>query len=158
MNDREIKEILTTLELMAETENLIAELYKTYGETWKENEKFWFSISNDEKRHSEYIKKIAEIIEKRPENFQKYRPFNPTVVKTVQQGIINNIKRVKTKEISERYALGIAYDIEKSLIEMKYFEIVKTNDLEYKKLMESVIEDTKKHISKVESKLKNVSE
>lgn len=78
----EIKEILTTLELMAETENLIAELYKTCGETWKENEEFWFSISNDEKRHSEYIKKIADIIEKKPENFQKYRPFNPTVVKT----------------------------------------------------------------------------
>lgn len=57
----EIKEILTTLELMAETENLIAEYIKPVEKHGKKMKNFGFLFQLDSKKSEEKI--LKEIME-----------------------------------------------------------------------------------------------
>jgi len=52
------------------------------------------------------------------------------------------IKRMTAGEYSYEKILVIAMDIEKSVLEAHYSEIVKTNDVEYQMLMEKVLGET----------------
>ena len=141
----DLKWILEVLTAMAETEQIIGEFYKECGELSKEASEFWKGISNAEIRHSANIKTMIEIISTKPERFEKGRPFNIFAVKTFNDGVQNYINRLKNGEIEKDKAFFIARDIEQSLLENRYGEIVKTDDIEFKTLIGEIVSETEEH-------------
>lgn len=150
---RNLEGLLATLKLMEETEILIAEFYEACGDKWKEDSQFWLSLAAEERRHAEYIRKITEMIKGRMEKFEFYRPFNPAAIKTVNRGLIENRDKVRRGEISKKNAFAIAYDIERSLLESRYPEIVRTEDIEYNTFMAQVMKETRDHMKRIEEML-----
>ncbi len=158
MRPRDLESILDVLKDMAECELTVAEFYRTCAQIWEEDKEFWLTLERQENIHAQNIDRMAEIISKEHECFESYRPFNPAAMKTMISGIENNIRRLKSGEISKNNVLFIARDIEQSLIEARYDEIVKTNDIEYQNLVKKIVTQTLDHkgiIDKKTAKVKN---
>lgn len=149
----ELQGIIEVLKQMALFETKIAELYGICASTWKEDAEFWLSIWKDELRHSRHIEQMMDIIQKKPENFQSGRPFNVHALATVVKDIEEKIGKVKKGEITKDQLLFIAQSYEQGYIEDRYTEIVKTDDVEYKTLMQEVVNDTYQHKDKIISQI-----
>jgi rubrerythrin len=148
--------ILELLKFMVENELVIGELYKTCGEKWKDDEGFWMNIYEDENKHAQYINRMIGIISNRPERFEKGRPFNIFAIKTVISGVQDKIQKTKKGGIPKNNALFIARDLEQAMIEDKYGEIVKTDDVEFKSLVQEIVNDTNAHKTKINQKIAEV--
>jgi rubrerythrin len=141
----DLKGILEVLTAMAETEQIISQFYEACSKLSQDSSAFWNGISKAEIRHSENIKKMIEIITTKPERFEKGRPFNIFAIKTFNDGVKNYLNRLKSGEIDADRACFIARDIEHSLLESRYSDIVKTDDIEFKTLIGEIISDTEEH-------------
>jgi len=149
-----ISVMLKTLEMMAELEMNISEFYKCAGEIWKEDSGFWEGLAQVEVSHAEGIKKIIDILSRRPQEFELGRPVNAAAVNTAISGIKINIEKLRKGRIDRIQVLFISRDIEQSLLESRYTEILKTKDTEYQKLISEIASQTESHkkmlINKIE--------
>jgi hypothetical protein len=152
-----LEELLELLKIMAQFEISISILYKLCSGKWREDADFWLSINKDEIKHSENVKKMADILKKRIGSgaiFKYNRPFTINSVQNAINNVMQTIERVKKEELSPQKILSIAWDIENSALERKYSEIVKTDDIEYQTLSATIDEETQMHRNKIEAKLK----
>lgn len=152
----DLKNILDVLKTMAEAELTVAEFYRECAQIWKEEEEFWKHLETSEVYHAKDMNKMAEIISKKMESFEKYRPFNIVAIRTFILGVNTNIQRLKKGEIPKNNSLFIARDIEQSLLERKYDEIVKTSDVEYQTLAKKIVSQTLEHEELINNKIKEV--
>ena len=148
-----LEELQEALKIMAQLETAVSILYKICAKKWEEDGDFWLSLSNDEIKHSENVKKLADIITNSETTFLHNRPFTANSVQSAINGIMKTIERLKSEDISKKKMLSIALDIENSMLERKYSEIVKTNDIEYQTISKIIDEETKTHRDKIKQKL-----
>lgn len=139
------KNISILLEILAQLEEVISELYKTAGDLWEDDKDFWSALAQAETSHAEYIKKMADILSSKPREFEIGRPLTAAGIKTVISGVQNNIGKLKRGEINKKQMLFISRDIEQSLLESKYTEILKTKDADYQALVYDVATQTEGH-------------
>lgn len=140
-----LQNLTDVMKVMAETERLIAELYRACAEIWVEDRVFWLETVAAEEKHADNIETMAGLIADRPERFELGRPFNPMAIQTIKTGLESNLERLKKGEITREKMLHLARDIEASVIEKSYGEIVGTKDLEYKTLVKEIITETVSH-------------
>jgi hypothetical protein len=150
-----VKEIFRVLDWMINLELTISELYQSCAEVWPEEKDFWSVLAQAELQHVANIKKMVDIVAKKPKAFQKGRPFTTAGVNTALSGLKDNIQKIKNGEITKTRALFIAWDFEESLLEFKYGEIVKTNDIEYCGLLDEIVSQTVVHRNYINGKIKN---
>lgn len=149
VSTHDLSNILETLLLMEEMESAVSAFYKECAAKWPLNSEFWISLANEELRHKTNIEKMRSIVSGYPQDFEKGRPFNMVATKTIINGIVQNTNKVKMEEITEHTALSIALDIEKSFIESRYMEILKTDSPEYTALVSEVSRETQQHRSRI---------
>jgi hypothetical protein len=154
----EIAGILEVLKQMSMFETKLAELYSTCASMWQEDCQFWLDIWRDELSHALYINNIIEIIANKPGIFEKGLPFNVLEVQTIISSIISTIEQINKGEITKDKLLLIANNLEVGFIENKYSEIVRTDDMEYKMLIQKVVDDTRKHKDKITQKIKETTQ
>lgn len=142
------------MKMMAETERLIAELYRTCAEIWVEDGDFWRETAAAEERHAHNIETMAGIMAARPERFELGRLFNPMAIKTIKTGLEGNLERLKKGDITREKMLHLARDIEASVIEKSYNDIVRTKDLEFQTLVREIVDETVSHRNKFEERVR----
>lgn len=148
-----LQNILQVLTAFEKAELIMAGFYGVCAGKWPETKKFWRDIQSDEINHARTIKKLAAMINSKPDRFQAGRPFNPVAINTFINGIRANVERVRAGSISMANALFIARDIERSVIESKYGELVKTDDIEYNDAMSAIVKETQDHMSRFEGEI-----
>lgn len=156
MKTHNINELLQILEAMRQAELAMSVLYKICAKKWGEDSEFWLNLSKDEIHHSENVKMLSIIIQEKigtQVNFQPFRPFTLNSVQSFISGTMDSAERVRHDKISKKSALAIALDVERSAIERKYAELVKTDDIEYKTISTSIDNETQIHRDKIEKKL-----
>jgi hypothetical protein len=134
-----------TLDMMAEFEQIISEFYKCAGDLWEEDSEFWAGLAQAEVTHAEHIRKMTGILNKKPQEFELGRPLNMVAINTAISGVRNNIQRLKNGEFNKKQTLFISRDIEQSIIESKYAEILKTRNIEYQQLISEIAFQTEMH-------------
>jgi hypothetical protein len=153
MDKADIEKLNKTMDSMAEYEMLLSDLYHKCAEAWPKDREFWLDIAGQEDHHAENIRKMQEIINQKLSHFEADRPLNPIAINTAIAYIKDIIKRLTAGQYSYERILNITLDIEKSVLETHYSEIVKTDDVEYQTLMKSILEETHAHKSKIQQKL-----
>lgn len=133
------------LETMAELELTISEFYKCAGDLWKEDSGFWTGLAQVEVFHAESMKMIISIISRKPQEFESGRPVNTAAINTAISGVKRNIEKLKNGQLNRKQVLFIARDIEQSLLESRYAEILKTKDAECLKLISEIESQTDSH-------------
>jgi hypothetical protein len=153
----ELSGIIAALRRMAMFEMTLAELYSLCASTWEEDREFWLDIWKDEIKHAQYVSRIIEIVSKKPEGFEKGRPFNVFTVETTVSDIRNKIEMTKKGDFPKNNLLFIARDLENGYLEERYGEIVSTDNIEYNSLMQRAVTDTREHKDKIVQKIKETT-
>ena len=153
----DLKGIMDVLGYMEQTETVVADYYHACGEVFTRHQGFWFGIAEQEEKHAVFIERMKIIIEKKPEYFEKGRPFNIMAAQTLIKGVGNNAVKVRAGQLPLVNALAIARDNEQAFMEAKYNEVVKTDDTEYQTLVNEIVADTiahKAHIDRMFAELR----
>ena len=150
---KDSKAILDAMKVMKEFELTVAELYRTCNSLWPEDDALWKNLEQAEMRHAETVDKMISILSERPDFFEPNRLFKPAAVRTSILGIRGDIERLKRREIPKNKILFIARDLEQSVIESKYFEVVKGRDVEYQNMIEEMRIDTMAHRDELNKKI-----
>ena len=145
MLQKELKRTLDTLGIMKELEMTVGQLYRTCGETWAEDKEFWSRMEQAELKHARNIDDMIKIMQERPESFELGHPFRRSTVHIFISSVRSNIERLEKQDIAKDKILFVARDIEESLLESKYGEIVRSSDIEFQTLMKQIVFDTKTH-------------
>jgi rubrerythrin len=149
----DIANILKVMDLMANLELKIAEFYRECGASRPTEKELWSSLERDEMGHAQMIRKMAEIFLHRPEQFEGNRPFNVISVSVAWAGVQNHLRALKEGRLRGRNLLFIARDIEKALLEAKPGEILKSRDVEYQNLFQTMVSQTQTHQRTLENKI-----
>lgn len=145
MSSADIKKITEVLEAMIQYELFLSDFYQHCADRWTEDQELWDNLVLAEIRHADNIKKMKDIIIKKQEGFAIGRPFNLIALNTAAAGLKDNTRRLTLGELSREKTLFIAKDIEQSVLESNYGEIVKTADVEYNTLMKAILSQTHEH-------------
>lgn len=154
MREDAFNDLQVVLNRMAEYELALAELYRTCSQTWPDNKYFWILLERAEVKHSEYLNKIIQMVMEKPEVFELGHPFKPAAIQIAILGLQGNLQRLKNKEITEKNMLFISRDIEQSILEKHYGEIVRSNNIEFHSLINEIISDTLAHREFLNDKIK----
>jgi hypothetical protein len=153
---RDPKEIQRIMGMMAEMETKISEFYRQCGDFWKQEKDFWASLEKEEVSHAQFVRKMTDIFLSRPERFEESRPFNPVSISVALAGIQNNLQKLKEGQLQGLHLLFIARDMEQSLLETKWAELLKSKDMEYQNLLRTIESQTHSHKRKLEEKIEEV--
>lgn len=145
MTPRTIQDVFHVMNDMAALELALAELYQACSEQFPEDKNFWLAIRNQEELHATLIKELIELVSAHPQEFNFGRPFNSVAIKTTLSSVQNYTESVRKGLLERKRALFMARDIEQSVLEAKYSEIVTTDNVEFRKVIERISKDTLAH-------------
>lgn len=147
---------LEALRLIAELELALADFYQACAAEEGETQSLWQSLEQEERHHAENIHRMEDIIAARPAEFAPRRPFNTAAVQTFISYVRATAERVRSGELSRAdstHLLTLARDMEQSVLESKYSEILQTTDVEYQGLMRQIVAETVAHKGKIVARL-----
>lgn len=145
MTTRTIQDVFQVMNDMVSLELALADLYQACSEQFPQDQNFWLAIKHQEELHAKLIKELAELISTHPHEFKFGRPFNSAAIKTTLASITNYADSVRKGLLERKRALFMARDVENSVLEAKYGEIVSTDNVEFKKIIERINKDTLSH-------------
>ncbi len=138
---------------MAQLECAVAEFYKAGGERWEEEKEFWFNCAIEESNHAKNLREMANVLSNQPERFQMGRPFNVLAVQTALAGVKAGLAKLESGGLTLDEALYKALDIEKSILESKSGEILRTHDIQYQNRLKGILTQTDAHKNRMEKKI-----
>ena len=101
---------------------------------------------------------MIKILSERPECFEFGYPFKPPAIKTFISGIKSNIQKLRSGKLPKDRISYVARDIEGSILESKYMEIIRTNEPEFQTLVKQIVSDTMTHKEWLDQKMKQADE
>lgn len=150
MNNQLVQNILRVLAGLEQLEKNVAQLYELAAQKWPVDADIWTGLSGDEIKHADCLKSMAAILEKNPGYFEAGRPINIAAVNSSMAWISKAIDDITADKFDYRKMIFFARDIEQSILESKYSEILKTNNAEYNKLAKQVVGETVSHKKKID--------
>ena len=143
------KKEMDAAELLATHEEAIGGLYQAYAKLFPDHESFWFGLAGEEAEHARWIRDLTAKAKAGSAHLDEKR-FRTEAIKTSLDYIRNLTAQASSGNIELTDALSTALDIEKALIERKYFEILRGDSEEVKRTLEALTRSTKAHIEKVQ--------
>lgn len=138
------------LQMLIEHENTISELYAAYADRFAEQRKYWLELAHEETEHADEIRKLVPLAD-RGNRFLNTTGFKPAAVRTSISYLRDQISHARKGFVSLRDALSTALDIEKAMIERKFFDIFETPAPEVQSVLLTLTEGTQKHIETIEA-------
>lgn len=139
---------ISKIELIAEYEMAIMELYWVYSEKFPEHRTFWIDMADDERKNMEWIRSTIEQIKCGKIDYNRDR-FNIEAIRTSMGFIQAQIKETLDKPVSLQTALANAAGIEDSLAKKKFYEIIKEDNPEAKALYQKFLAENQRHRDKL---------
>ncbi|MCU0651110.1 MAG: hypothetical protein MUC52_02625 [Candidatus Omnitrophica bacterium] len=114
------------METLAKNEEKISQLYEEYSFKYNEQYNLWFMLSSEETAHASWIRSLKASYAKGSLYVDEKR-FKVKTVELFSSYLDEKIKEAKETDLSLEKALGIALDIENSLIEKRWFEAIEAD-------------------------------
>ena len=137
------------MELLAQNEESLSRLYQVYASRFPEHKELWAGLAGEEQNHAGWIHRFDEKV-RAGQGINKNR-FKAAAVRTFMNHTEEEIVKAKKPDYQSINALSVAYYIEESLIERKYFEVFEGDSTELKKLLQDLAEATKTHAMKIKT-------
>lgn len=156
MNPDKESNIKKVLNKLYELETSMAEFYNACYEKWPVYD-VWNELSAQERSHANVIEKIKDFISGESGYIEINRNFRVAAIDTVKDFVDSNMNRLKKDELSVKKALFISKDIENSILESEFYELIDMDNLEFKRMIESVSEETRNHRKLIEKEIKKAA-
>jgi hypothetical protein len=135
---------INKIELIAEYESAVMELYWVYSEIFPEHKTFWIDMADDERKNTEWIRSTIELIKNGKIDYNRDR-FNIEAIRISMDFIKTQIKEALDKPVALQTALANAAGIEDSMAKKKFYEIIKDDNPEAQALYQKFMVENQKH-------------
>jgi hypothetical protein len=139
---------ISKIELVAEFESAVMELYWLYSEKFPEHEVFWIAMADDERKNTEWVRSTIEKIKSGAIEYNRDR-FNIEAIRTTLNFVKSQIQATQSQPVTLQSALGNAVGIEDSLAKRKFYEIIKDDNPEGRQLYQKFSGENQKHREKL---------
>ena len=139
------------IELLAQNEELIAELYIAYSEKFPDYRNFWSEIAEEEKKHSRWMRSLQAYTDDIL-SFDEGR-IKPELMQISLTYLENKLKQAETEKMTIADALTIALELETNMIERNYFKLFSGDSDEVKSIFQNLESDTQQHTNRVRNTL-----
>jgi rubrerythrin len=142
------EQLLDSLEIIAVNEDKLAELYAVYARLYPEINDFWLHLVSDELQHAQWVRRLADNARDGAFLLSIYE-FNTKIFMDFREYIIQRIEEANKKSISLFQALSIARDMEKTMIEQPFFQVICSDNDQVSRLLRTLHESTEKHLQQI---------
>lgn len=139
------------LEMLAENEEAVGALYRTYAEKFPQHHDFWTRLADEEAYHSRLIQKMWKggndhvvITENR---------FDISLLQISLEYLQEKLKQAKNEPFSYEDALSIALEIETGMLERDFFTVYEGTSAQFIRTMEILASATAKHTNVIRDEL-----
>ena len=147
------KDTQPLLAILKEHEELLSDLYSVYAKRFEEHISFWSELSREETDHAGWLQDLADQIADYQNAFVADR-FPVAAVKISIEHVNKQIEKATKHEFTHRDALSIALDLEVSLLENKYFEVLEGDHPRVKQVLQLLSQSTKEHLQTIRNAVK----
>jgi hypothetical protein len=151
---RKAQDLMQLMDEMVALELALSALYQACSNRFAEDRNFWLAIAHQEQAHAGHLKKLAALIAAHPAEFRTGRAFNSAAIKTVRCGIERYLQDVRDGHVDRVRALYIGKDIEGSVLEANYPEIVETDSTRFREAIDRISRETVEHRNLFAAKLR----
>ncbi len=144
-----LPEQVEILGLMAAHESAIAELYEAYAARFADHAPFFRELAAEEKEHARLLVSFADDVQRHVVQVNPGRFSSISILES-----LDNVRR-RLKDAQDRdgpslvNALSVCADLENSMIERRYFEVIQGDRAELAQLLETLEADCEAHRDKV---------
>ncbi len=137
------------LDAIREIELLIADLYRRFARFFPKDRELWEGLSRDEEGHAAAAAELKGLLAgaEAPKTVGR---ANIAALSTYKKGLEYHVHRLERGEINRTKALFTARDIEKTLVERAFYDLVQSDDPGFLAGRARVTGETKSHLEKLE--------
>jgi hypothetical protein len=139
---------MSKIDLLAEYESAVMELYWVYSEKFPEHKDFWIDMADDERKIVEWIRSAIELIKANKIEYNRDR-FNIEAVRAAMNFIKQQIRMTLDKPVTLQAAIAYASGIEDSMTKKRFYEMIKDDNQEARLLHQKFSTENQKHRDKL---------
>jgi len=143
------------LEILARTEEQIAQLYALYAEKFPKDSAFWLQMSSVEELHARLIRSLKDVHE-RGHVIYRLEAFNEELAVGMQNQLTRHLRDAREIGLHRRMALATAVGIESSLIERGFFENAASEDQAFERVAQIMHRHCEQHRRVLQERLHSV--
>jgi hypothetical protein len=131
------------LDLLVEHEQAIGRLYRVYSEMFPEHQGFWLGLAAEEMMHAARIDGLPAASDgERPDPVR----ISPSAVSSSLEYVAKRVREAETRDLGLVTALSVALDLERAMIERKWFEGLDSDSPAAAGVLSELQADTRRHI------------
>ena len=154
MHTNEMNEII---EEIRQHELSLAKMYQQFAKSHPDHSQFWSQLADEESMHAKWIESLGRYYQKGQLGVSKLK-LNRQAVKTSISHIDKQTDASRNGSLSLLKAVSIALDIEKSMIDSKFFEIFDLVDAKFDRIRAGLKRETVKHRRHLETLFSELTE
>jgi hypothetical protein len=139
---------ISKIELIADYESAVMELYWVYSEKFPDHKTFWIDMADDERKNVEWIRSTIELIRQNKIDYNRDR-FNIEAIRISMNFIRTQITAALDQPVSLQTALANAASIEDSVAKKKFYEIIKEDNPDGRSVYQKFSSENQKHRDKL---------
>jgi rubrerythrin len=140
------------IEMLAKHEEAMSRLYSAYLKLFPEGKDLWYGMAEEELEHAKWLRDLVPQIKTGAVYFSEKR-FRREAIQTSLEYVEGHLAKAQKEKIAVKEALSTALDIEKAIIESRYFEVIQGDSGKLKQTFENLLASTKAHRDKVQKAL-----
>jgi rubrerythrin len=143
--------------LLREHEKAIGRLYAAYAHRFPRDREFWLGLAREEQQHAQWVESLQARVEEDPSSLAVDR--FPTGTIELSLAYVNRLtENAGDPHLTRANALSIALDLERALLEHRYFEVFAGNDPQIQRTLQLLRQCTQTHLQKVQHLWESVAQ
>jgi hypothetical protein len=140
---------IATLQALAKNEEAVAALYEAYAEAFPDYRDLWSNLSQAELDHAAWLRALSSLVEEGSVYFVRDR-LTPEAIRTTIEYVQQGLAAAEHRWPSLIQALSMARDLERGLVERRFFEVFDEEPVELRRVMRDLSAATEEHIGTIE--------
>jgi hypothetical protein len=157
MSEQNLDDVLRAMDLMAEAETLVCQFYRCCSEAFCDDRDFWNRLAQEEEHHSKVLRKLYEIIQRKPQEFAVGKVSPRAALHTFMGRVASDTEKLRSGRLTRKDALTTAYHIESTVIENKYTEIIVTKNEKYLASLDNLMKAEVNHKDRIVKRMKEAN-
>lgn len=144
------------LDALREIEFLIADLYGRFALSFAEDRELWEGLKREEEGHAALADSLKGLLREAdvPAALGK---VHLAALETYKKGLDYQIGRLGRGELGRKNALFIARDLERTLVERMYYDLLRGGDADSESVKERIRSETESHFGRLEEYIAGVA-
>ncbi len=140
---------INALDLLKDHEEALGRLYAAYALRFPSDREFWLGLSREEQQHANWVQSLRSRIEDNPSSLVVDR-FPAAAIEHSLAYVAKLIERAEASGTTRINALSNALDLERALLEHRYFEVFSSGDPQIQRTLQLLQQSTQTHLRKVQ--------